>query len=165
MTDTTKRCSSAVLDRVASATIDRSPVHFAGGMASSEAWQVFARYVLNDSPELDRAGGPVADEHHHDVRCRRWRAVQQRHFGFFILVESRPAGGHSERCASLRALIGSAASARCSRCGAVTCCSMPGTFRWLARHCRRVWCLRAVYRRCVDCALFHRTGDASPSAA
>jgi TRAP-type C4-dicarboxylate transport system permease small subunit len=59
------------------------------GMAATEAWQVFARYVLNDSPgwtepvalfllntamSLGAAAG-----------VRRWS-----HFGFFILVHNAP---------------------------------------------------------------------------
>jgi TRAP-type C4-dicarboxylate transport system permease small subunit len=57
------------------------------GMASVEAWQVFARYVLNDSPSWTE---PVA-LFFMGMTMMFGAAIgvrTNRHFGFFILVES-----------------------------------------------------------------------------
>ncbi len=76
-----------VLDRAALAIAAVSIV----GMACVEAWQVFARYVLNDSPSWTE---PVALLFM-STTMMFGAAVgvrASRHFGFFILVEaSRPA--------------------------------------------------------------------------
>jgi hypothetical protein len=40
-------------------------------MTLVEGWQVFARYVLNDSPSWTEPGGAAPDERCHDVRSGR----------------------------------------------------------------------------------------------
>ena len=75
--------------------IDRATIAIAGvglvGMAIVQGWQVFARYVLNDSPSWTE---PLA------LLCMSTTMMfgaatgvrASRHFGFYILVESaRPA--------------------------------------------------------------------------
>jgi TRAP-type C4-dicarboxylate transport system permease small subunit len=76
----------ATLDKLASAAIAIACVALVC-MALIEAWQVFARYVLNDSPSWTE---PVA------LLCMSTTMMlgaaagvrSKRHFGFFILVES-----------------------------------------------------------------------------
>jgi TRAP-type C4-dicarboxylate transport system permease small subunit len=79
---------SAVLDRVATGTLAIAAFSVIG-MACVEGWQVFARYVLNNSPSWTEPfallfmtttamfGAALG------VRANR-------HFGFFILMESSP---------------------------------------------------------------------------
>jgi TRAP-type C4-dicarboxylate transport system permease small subunit len=79
---------SAILDRIATGTLAVAAASVIG-MACVEGWQVFARYVLNDSPSWTEPfallfmtttamfGAALG------VRANR-------HFGFFILVESSP---------------------------------------------------------------------------
>jgi hypothetical protein len=58
------------------------------GMALVEGWQVFARYVLNDSPSWTEPS-PRSDEHGDDDRRCRGNA-QRRPLQFFIAVEAAP---------------------------------------------------------------------------
>jgi hypothetical protein len=68
-------------------------------LVAVQGWQVFARYVLNDSPGLDRTGGPVAADRRNDraaPRCgvHHWT----RHFAFTLLAMTlRPAGACAAR--------------------------------------------------------------------
>lgn len=81
---------TAALDRVAAATIAIAGLSIVG-MACVEGWQVFARYVLNDSPSWTE---PVALLFMSTTMMfgAALGVRSNRHFGFFILVESsRPA--------------------------------------------------------------------------
>jgi TRAP-type C4-dicarboxylate transport system permease small subunit len=77
---------SAALDRMAAAALAVAGFALIS-MALIEGWQVFARYVLNDSPSWTE---PVA------LLCMSTTMMlgaaagvrSKRHFGFFILVES-----------------------------------------------------------------------------
>lgn len=84
---TTKRAPlAAALDHVATAAIVIAGLSIIG-MACVEGWQVFARYVLNDSPSWTE---PVALLFM-STTMMFGAAVgvrANRHFGFFILVES-----------------------------------------------------------------------------
>jgi len=77
-----------VFDRIASGTLI---VAAAGviGMACVEGWQVFARYVLNDSPSWTEPFALLFM-----LTTAMFGAAlgvrANRHFGFFILVESSP---------------------------------------------------------------------------
>lgn len=77
---------SAALDLVATATIAIAGVSIIG-MACVEGWQVFARYVMNDAPSWTE---PVALLFMSTTMMFGAAAGvrTQRHFGFFILVES-----------------------------------------------------------------------------
>ena len=80
--------ATAALDKVAAAALAIACVALVI-MALVEAWQVFARYVLNASPSWTE---PVA------LLCMSTTMMlgaaagvrSKRHFGFFILVESVP---------------------------------------------------------------------------
>jgi TRAP-type C4-dicarboxylate transport system permease small subunit len=82
------RALNAALSRTAGAAVALAGVALVG-MASVEAWQVFARYVLNDSPSWTE---PVA------LLCMSTAMMlgtaaavrTRRHFGFFILAERAP---------------------------------------------------------------------------
>jgi TRAP-type C4-dicarboxylate transport system permease small subunit len=89
--DTVERAPlTRALDAVAHATLAIAGISIVG-MACVEAWQVFARYVLNDSPSWTE---PVALLFM-STTMMFGAAIgvrANRHFGFFILVESsRPA--------------------------------------------------------------------------
>jgi TRAP-type C4-dicarboxylate transport system permease small subunit len=74
------------LDQLARVVIALAAISILG-MASVEAWQVFARYVLNDSPSWTE---PVA-LFFMGMTMMFGAAIgvrTNRHFGFFILVES-----------------------------------------------------------------------------
>lgn len=79
---------TTVLDRIAAGTLVIAAASVLG-MAVIEGWQVFARYVLNDSPSWTE---PFA------ILFMTTTAMlgaalgvrTNRHFGFFILVESSP---------------------------------------------------------------------------
>jgi TRAP-type C4-dicarboxylate transport system permease small subunit len=84
---TTKRAPlGRALDHLARVVIALAGISILG-MASVEAWQVFARYVLNDSPSWTE---PVA-LFFMGTTMMFGAAIgvrTNRHFGFFILVES-----------------------------------------------------------------------------
>lgn len=86
---TTERAPiTRALDHVARATIAIAGISIVG-MACVEGWQVFARYVLNDSPSWTE---PVALLFM-STTMMFGAAIgvrASRHFGFFILVESSP---------------------------------------------------------------------------
>jgi TRAP-type C4-dicarboxylate transport system permease small subunit len=84
---TTRRSPlSATLDRIAGATTAIAGVSIIG-MALVEGWQVFARYVLNDAPSWTE---PVALLLMSTTMMFGAAAGvrSNRHFGFFILVDS-----------------------------------------------------------------------------
>ena len=66
------------------------------GMAAVEAWQVFARYVLNDSPSWTEPVALLLHEHDHDVRRRGRRAREPA----LRLLHPRRAV-HGRRCGAL----------------------------------------------------------------
>ena len=87
-------------------------------MAGIQAWQVFARYVLNDPPSWTE---PVALLlHEHAMMFGAAAGVRAgRHFGFFIVVEHARPPAARVCCSSSR---GSSRppSESCSRCGAAS---------------------------------------------
>lgn len=88
MTDPSKPALSAALDPIASATVAIAGLSIVG-MAIVEGWQVFARYVLNSAPSWTE---PMALFFMATTMMFGAAAGvrSSRHFGFFILLESRP---------------------------------------------------------------------------
>jgi TRAP-type C4-dicarboxylate transport system permease small subunit len=87
---TDKRPLNAALDRTAGVAVAVAGCALVG-MAAVEAWQVFARYVMNDSPSWTE---PVALLLMSTAMMFGAAAGVRanRHFGFFIVVEhARPA--------------------------------------------------------------------------
>ena len=78
------------------------------GMAAVEAWQVFARYVLNDSPSWTEPVALLLHEHDDDVR-RRGRRAREPPFRLLHRWSSARAPRVAPRCcSSSRALIAAA---------------------------------------------------------
>ena len=105
-------------------------------MALVEAWQVFARYVLNDLPSWTE---PVA------LLCMSTTMMfgaavgvrSKRHFGFFILVESCHAAVCAAFCSVFARLIAAAIGLMLAGLGRRDDDRCLGLSRWRARRCRR----------------------------